>query len=89
MTAARSMKRRLFLAGATALTITLAACSGGGEVSKDGKSVEFSVWKIEGDAEHVAIKVGTDGFFKASKQVLENFEAKPKLSEKQQPGDQG
>jgi hypothetical protein len=56
---------------------------------KDGKTVDFSIWKIEGDAEHVALKVGADGFFKASHTLLENFTAKPQLSEKLQPGDQG
>lgn len=56
---------------------------------KDGKSVDFSVWKIEGDAEHIALKVGSDGFFKAPKHLLENFSPKPQLSEKLQPDDQG
>lgn len=54
-----------------------------------GKTVETSIWKIEGDAEHIALKVGTDGFYKASHTLLENFSAKPRLSEKLQPGDQG
>lgn len=56
---------------------------------KEGKTLEFAVWKIEGDAEHVALKVNPDGFFKAPKQLLENFDQRPKLSEKLQPGDQG
>jgi hypothetical protein len=56
---------------------------------KDGKTVETSIWKIEGDAEHIALKVGADAFFKAPHTLLENFSAKPKLSEKLQPGDQG
>ncbi|WP_141736507.1 DUF4340 domain-containing protein [Oligoflexus tunisiensis] len=56
---------------------------------KDGKTVEASIWKIDGDAEHIAMKVGTSGFFKAPRSLLENFDGKPKLSEKLQPGDQG
>lgn len=56
---------------------------------KDGKTVEALIWKIEGDAEHVAMKVGADAFYKAPRTLLENFSAKPKLSEKLQPGDQG
>jgi hypothetical protein len=56
---------------------------------KDGTTVEASIWKIEGDTEHVALKVGADAFYKAPHTLLENFSAKPKLSEKLQPGDQG
>ncbi len=56
---------------------------------KDGKIVESSIWKIEGDTAHVALKVGAEGFFKASQTLLENFSPQPKLSEKIQPGDQG
>jgi hypothetical protein len=56
---------------------------------KDGKKLEFSVWKLPGDPEHLAIKVMPDGYFIAAKQLLENFEPKPKMSEKLQPGDQG
>lgn len=56
---------------------------------KDGKSVDFSLWKIEGDPEHVALRVGADRFYKATHALLENFTAKPKLSEKLQPDDQG
>jgi hypothetical protein len=56
---------------------------------KDGQTVETSIWKIEGDAEHIALKVGADRYYKAPRSLLENFNAKPKLSEKLQPGDQG
>jgi hypothetical protein len=56
---------------------------------KDGQTVEFSVWKIEGDAPHIALKVGANGFFKASQTLLDNFSAKPELSEKLQSGDRG
>jgi len=38
---ARSMKRRLFLAAATAVSVSLAACSGGGS-QKDGNSVQIT-----------------------------------------------
>lgn len=41
MTAARPLKRRLFLAAATAFAVSLAACSGGGS-QKDGNSVEIT-----------------------------------------------
>lgn len=41
MNAARSIKRRLFLAAVAALTVSLAACSGG-ETGKSGNSVEIT-----------------------------------------------
>jgi hypothetical protein len=56
---------------------------------KDGATVESSIWKIEGDAAHVAVKVGENGYYKAPQTLLENFSGKPRLSEKLQPGDQG
>jgi hypothetical protein len=56
---------------------------------KDGKTLQSSIWKIEGDAAHIAMKVGENAFYKAPQTLLENFSARPKLSEKLQPGDQG
>ncbi len=56
---------------------------------KDGKKVAFSVWKMDSNPEHVFFKVDGEGYFVAGKQLLDNFEPKPKLSEKPKAGDQG
>jgi hypothetical protein len=56
---------------------------------KDGKQLEFSIWKQGTDQEGIALKTSDNGYFLAPSQLLENLSEKPKPIEKDQLGNKG
>ncbi|MCX6130017.1 MAG: DUF4340 domain-containing protein [Proteobacteria bacterium] len=57
---------------------------------KDGKKIEFSIWKLGSEpAAGLLVTTNENGYFLANQQLLDNFTAKPKTSAKAGLGNEG